>query len=253
MRKVARYKVFLVMRFAWFAVQVSVFAVLITYLVSIGPSSAGSRVSYYEYYLFGAYTSLLFSISVFRGYEIAEEFEEGIIEYHLSLPIKRRILAIGRTLGGGVASFAYTIPMLVFIAVVLGIHDPAALAVAAGSSLLFSIGIVGLAINVVFGLKSGDRTDMLFGIVDALLVRLSTVFYPLPALASVKPYYYAAAVNPLTHLADFLRSLFFFEDLKAFMALSPELMISYIAGFSAGLSALAAAFIERRAEGGGWK
>lgn len=252
-RKVARYKAFLVMRFAWFVVQVSVFAVLITYLVSIRPSS-GPGISYYEFFLFGAYTSLLFSISMFRGYEIAEEFEEGIVEYHLSLPIKRRALAVGRAVGGGVASFVYTLPMLAFIAALLGIRDPAALALAAGSSLLFSIGVVGLAINVVFGLKSGDRTDILFGIVDALLVRLSTVFYPLPALAAVGPhYYYAAAANPLSSLADFLRSLFFFEDLRAFLALSPELMISYIAGFSTGLSALAVAFIEKRAEGGGWK
>jgi len=251
-RKVARYKVFLLMRFAWFAVQVSVFAVLMSYLVAIRPSPS-SGASYYEYYLFGAYTALLFSISMFRGYEIAEEFEEGIIEYHLSLPVRRRILAIGRTIGGGIASFTYTIPMMAFILAILRISNPLLIVIAMLSALAFSIGIVGLAINIVFGLKSGDRTDILFGVVDALLVRLSTIFYPLPFLASVPAYFYAAAANPLTSMADFLRALFLFEDLKAFLYLSREEMISYILGLAVGLSVLAMLFIERRAEGGGWR
>lgn len=251
-RKVARYKVFLIMRFAWFAVQVSVFAVLISYLVAIRPS-AGSSVTYYEYYLFGAYTALLFSISMFRGYEIAEEFEEGIIEYHLSLPVRRRILAIGRTVGGGIASFIYTLPMMLFILIMLRIWNPLLIAIAMLSALAFSIGIVGLAINIVFGLKSGDRTDILFGVVDALLVRLSTIFYPLPFLSAIPAYFYAAMFNPLSSLADFLRALFLFEDLKSFLYLSQEQMISYIAGLAIGLSVLAMLFIERKAEGGGWR
>lgn len=251
-RKVARYKVFLLMRFAWFVVQVSVFAVLISYLVAIRPSTA-SGISYYEYYLFGAYTALLFSISMFRGYEIAEEFEEGIIEYQLSLPVRRRILAIGRTIGGGIASFIYTLPMMLFILIMLGISNPLLIAIAMISALAFSIGIVGLAINIVFGLKSGDKTDILFGVVDALLVRLSTIFYPLPFLSTIPAYFYAALVNPLSSLADFLRALFLFEDLKAFLYLSQEQMISYIAGLAIGLSVLAMLFIERKAEGGGWR
>ncbi|MDT7888787.1 MAG: ABC transporter [Desulfurococcales archaeon] len=251
-RKVARYKVFLLMRFAWFVVQVSVFAVLMSYLVAIRPS-ATSSTSYYEFYLFGAYTALLFSISMFRGYEIAEEFEEGIIEYHLSLPVRRRILAIGRTIGGGIASFTYTLPMMLFIIMMLGIWNPLSILIAMLSALAFSIGIVGLAINIVFGLKSGDRTDILFGVVDALLVRLSTIFYPLPFLSTVPAYFYAAMINPLSSLADFLRALFLFEDLKVFLYLDQGQMISYILGLAVGLSVMAMLFIERRAEGGGWR
>jgi len=251
-RKVARYKVFLLMRFAWFIVQVSVFAVLISYLVTIR-SLGTSGIGYYEYYLFGAYTALLFSISMFRGYEIAEEFEEGIIEYQLSLPIKRRILAIGRTIGGGIASFIYTLPMMLFILLLLGITNPVLIAIAILSALAFSIGIVGLAINIVFGLKSGDKTDILFGVVDALLVRLSTIFYPLPFLSVFPPYFYAAMYNPLSNMADFLRALFFFQDLKIFIHAPPENLISYIVGLAVGLSILAMLFIERRVEGGGWK
>ncbi len=251
-RKLARYKIFLLMRFAWFIVQVSVFAVLVSYMVSIrAPGS--SNIGYYEYYLFGAYTALLFSISMFRGYEIAEEFEEGIIEYHLSLPVKRRILAIGRTIGGGVASFTYTLPMMIFILVMLRIFNPVSVVIAILSALIFSIGIVGLAVNIVFGLKSGDRTDILFGVVDALLVRLSTIFYPLPFLAVIPPYFYAAMYNPLSNMADLLMALFFFEDLKSFIHAPPEYMVSYIVGLAAGLSILAMLFIERKAEGGGWK
>jgi hypothetical protein len=59
--------------------------------------------------------------------------------------------------------------------------------------------------------------------------------------------------NPLSSLADFLRALFLFEDLKSFLYLSQEQMISYIAGLAIGLSVLAMLFIERKAEGGGWR
>ncbi len=54
--------------------------------------------------------------------------------------------------------------MMVFILLILRIADPIAIAVAILSALAFSIGVVGLAINIVFGLKSGDRADILFGL-----------------------------------------------------------------------------------------
>ena len=44
---------------------------------------------------------MLFSISASDAYEVAEEFEEGIAEYHLALPIKRSVLSLDRAVGGG--------------------------------------------------------------------------------------------------------------------------------------------------------
>ena len=44
---------------------------------------------------------MLFSISASDAYEVAEEFEEGIAEYHLALPIKRSVCRwTGQSAGG---------------------------------------------------------------------------------------------------------------------------------------------------------
>lgn len=250
-RKIFRYKIFILMRIAWFSVQVGFFAYLITAVVS---QRFGSSVTYYHFYLLGAYTSILFTITMFRGYEIAQEFEEGVIEYMLSLPIKRRVLAIGRVLGGSISSFILALPMFLIVIALLGEFDPATILAAMASAYLFSIGIVGLAISLVFLLRSGDTTDIAFGIMDSLLVRLSTVFYPAIALLSFLPYYYVSASNPLSYLADFLRWLFYPQELGKYIIQSDPLnIISFLLGFSISLTTLATIFIERRVEGGGWR
>jgi len=250
-RKIARYRFFLLMRFSWFIIQVSIFAVLISSLVAARKGL--TDFNYYQFYLFGVYTSILFSIALFRGYEIAEEFEEGIIEYQLSLPIKRKILAIGRSIGGGIASFIYTLPMFAFVVAMLGAFNLKAILISLLGTLLFSIGVVGLAASIVLFAKSGDITDILFGIIDALLLRLSTIFYPAVVLSIFQPYYYAAIANPLSHITDLIRIFFFFEDFKAIAISDPLSMIAYIVGFSIGLSSLTIFLIEKKVEGGGWK
>ncbi len=250
-RKIARYRFFLLMRFSWFIIQVSIFAVLISSLVAV--RRGFTEFNYYQFYLFGVYTSILFSIALFRGYEIAEEFEEGIIEYQLSLPIKRKILAIGRSIGGGIASFIYTLPMFAFVVFMLGVYNVAAILISMFGALLFSIGVVGLAASIVLFAKSGDVTDILFGIIDALLLRLSTIFYPAVVLSVFQPYYYAAIVNPLSHITDLIRVFFFFEDFRYITISDPLSMAMYILGFSIGLSSLTILLIEKKVEGGGWK
>ncbi|MEM3830599.1 MAG: hypothetical protein QXU60_04915 [Sulfolobales archaeon] len=250
LRKILRYKIFILMRVAWFTVQVGFFAYLIAAVVSY---RFGSQITYYHFYLLGAYTSILFSISMFRGYEIAQEFEEGMIEYMLALPIRRRVLAIGRIIGGSLASFILTIPMLVIVLILLGTMDLYSISLAMLSALIFSVGIVGLSISLVFLLKSGDRTDITFGILDSLLARLSTIFYPAIVLLSILPYYYIASSNPLSYLADLLRWIFYPQELGKMILQDPARLGFFLLGFAVSVGVLSSLYIERRVEGGGWR
>lgn len=249
-RKIMRYKVFILMRVAWFSVQVGFFAYLISHIVG---QRFGGELTYYHFYLLGAYTSILFTVSMFRGYETAQEFEEGLIEYMLSLPIKRKILAIGRILGGSIASFILTLPMMLIVLFLLGAFDLFSILLAMASAMIFSIGIVSLSISLVFLIKSGDATDITFGILDSLLVRLSTVFYPAIILLSFIPYYYVSSVNPLSYLADFLRWIFYPQELSKYLINNPMNLAFFIIGFATSILVLATIFIEKKIEGGGWK
>ncbi|MEZ0290797.1 MAG: hypothetical protein ABWJ42_06905 [Sulfolobales archaeon] len=250
LRKILRYKVFILMRIAWFTVQVGFFAYIISMIVG---QRFGSQTTYYHFYLLGAYTSILFTVSMFRGYEIAQEFEEGMIEYMLSLPIRRKILAIGRIIGGSIASFILTIPMMAIVLILLQITDLISITLAMLSALIFSVGIVSLSISLVFILRSGDTADIAFGMLDSLLVRLSTVFYPAIILMSFLPYYYVATGNPLSYLADLLRWIFYPTELGRIILQDPARLGFFLLGFSLTLSTLGVLFIERRVEGGGWK
>jgi len=62
---------------------------------------------YFEYYVAGVVIMMLYSASVFIGYDIFEEAEHGVFEYLLSLPVSRRELVFGRSIGGGIRSFVF--------------------------------------------------------------------------------------------------------------------------------------------------
>jgi ABC-2 type transport system permease protein len=247
-----RRTVFVVMRISWFILQVTIFGLAMNAMVRFRGMVA-QGIDYYHFYLFGVYASMLFSISVSKAYDVAEEFEEGMIEYLLSLPIKRKVLALGRSVGGGLAAFLFTVPMLLVIFVLLGSFEPLAMLISILAALVFSVGVTGFVISVVLSLKSSDTTDIFFGVLDALIIRLSTVFYPAVIIAKIAPYYYASLVNPVSHFVDLLRTLFFFEEFKTIAVADPYLMMAYLFGFAAGVASLAIYIVERRVEGGGWK
>jgi len=252
--KLKNQKVFLAMRVAWFTLQVLVFARAISFIVSQSILEYTGGVDYYYFYLLGIYTSLIYSTSISRGYVIADEFDDGIVEYHLSLPIKRGVFAVGRVLGSSLSTIIFTLPMMIVVYVILGVSNLFSIIVSLISALVFSIGIVSFVLLLVFSVKSTDLTDILVGAIDALLVRLSTVFYPLPVIeaSGIAPYYVIALMNPISNLADFLRILVFPEYYMVFKyGVAP--IVVYMVAFSMGLLVLAVEYYERKLEAGGWK
>ena len=241
-------KVFVAMRLSWFVIQVFIFARAISLIVR-----QLTGVNYYEFYLLGVYVSILYSTSISRGYVIADEFDDGIVEYHLSLPIKRNIFVLGRILGCSLAALLFTLPMMLIVLIAVNALNLTGLLVSMIMAYIFSIGVVGLVILVVVNVKSTDATDILFGTIDAILVRLSSIFYPLPIIQAIgiAPYYYAALFNPLTSIADFIRLLFIPEF--TLYTVSPYALVLYILGFSIGMIVLAMEHYTKKLEAGGWK
>lgn len=252
--KLKNQKVFIVMRFAWFTIQILVFARAVSYIVSQVILQYTGGVDYYYFYILRVYTTLLYSTSIARGYMIADEFDDGIVEYHLSLPIRRNLLAVGRVLGSSVSTIIFTTPMMLVVYYVLGVCSLVLVMVSLLSAFVFSMGIVSFVILIVFSMKSTDLTDIVVGAIDSLLVRLSTVFYPLPVIAAsgIAPYYVAAVLNPISHASDFLRILVF-PEYHLIAPYGPVALILYITGFSMGLLILAIEYYEKRLEAGGWR
>lgn len=252
--KLKNQRVFLAMRIAWFTIQVLVFARAISAIVHSSVKGLVGGVDYYYFYLLGVYTSLLYSTGISRGYIIADEFDDGVVEYHLSLPVKRSVFAVGRVLGSSLSTLVFTLPMMILVYLVLGVRNVVTVLISIGASMAFSMGVVCFVLLVVFTFKSTDLTDILVGAIDALLVRLSTVFYPLPVVeaSGVGTYYVVTLLNPISHLADFFRVLVFPEYYLVIQhGFFPSIV--YLVGLAMGMLVLAIEYYEKKLEAGGWK
>ena len=97
-------------------------------------------------------------------------------------------------------------------------------------------------------IKSSDRFDISLGVIDALIVRLSTTLYPLAYM----PSYYAdiARFNPLTFAADLFR---WGAGIESAFLTSPAIAVLGIVSFFSLFTFLGIFLHERRIEGGGWQ
>ncbi|MEM1873790.1 MAG: ABC transporter permease [Acidilobaceae archaeon] len=245
-RKLSKYKFFLAMRFSWFIFQVLLFGYIISNMVDSARVAAG--FDYYKFYIAGSYVAILFSLSALHGYDIIEEFEDGIINYHLSLPISRRVLTLGRVLGGGLAVFILSLPMSLILAYVMKAGVLPYLGLLA-VSLLFSLGLTSGSMALALTLRASEKLDVVMGTLDSLAIRLSTAFYPITVIASIAIYYYLALGNPVSHVADSIR-YFFGDEVGPYRVADFWLMAAYILGFATASVLAAMFFMDRRAEGG---
>ncbi len=237
LRMIIQYKLFLILRWLWYFLQVLIFGLAISSLVVVE--------NYYFYYAAGIYVATLYSTAMFVAFDIAEEAEHGVVDYLLSLPINRRLLIIGRAIGGGLRSILATVPPLIFTLILIGVTDPIVFIEALLGLLLLSFGVAGLGITIVSLLKSGDKTDILLGALDAFMIRLSTVFYP---RAFMPPYYSgAAAINPLTHASELFR-----YGLGIGVEGDPIYSMVILIAFMVSMTTFGIYLYEKRMEGGGW-
>jgi len=237
------HKILLFMRALWFLAQIVLFGLIASRMVIVP--------NYFEYYAAGVTIIILYSTAIYIGYDIYEEAEHGIVEYLLSLPISRKELAIGRSIGGGLRSFIYVAPLMGIVLALLGISNPFNLLIAFLSLFLFSFGVAGMSMTLAMGIKSSDKFDILMGVVDALIVRLSTVMYPQVFIQQTNPFYANIAnFNPLTFASDLFR---WGAGIEQYITFSPLISVIAIIFFFSIFSFIGVIFYERKLEGGGWE
>ena len=134
------HKILLFMRAVWFIAQIALFGLIASRMVIVP--------NYFEYYAAGITITILYSTAVFIGYDIYEEAENGIVEYLLSLPISRKKLAIGRSIGGGLRSFIYVAPFMGIVLAWIGVRNPINFMLAFFSLFLFAFGVAGMSITL---------------------------------------------------------------------------------------------------------
>ena len=237
------HKILLFMRAVWFIAQIALFGLIASRMVIVP--------NYFEYYAAGITITILYSTAVFIGYDIYEEAEHGIVEYLLSLPISRKKLAIGRSIGGGLRSFIYVAPLMGIVLAWIGVRNPINFMIAFFSLFLFAFGVAGMSITIAMGVKSSDKFDILMGALDALIVRLSTVMYPKVYIERANPFYAElASFNPLTFASELFR---WGAGIEQYLTFEPLLSVLVIVAFFSIFTLIGIIFYEKRLEGGGWQ
>lgn len=245
LRAFVQYRFMLIMRGIWFTAQIALFGVVVNTLVQ------QTVTNYLHYYVAGVTIITLYSTSMFIGYDIYEEAEHGVFEYLLTLPVSRRELVLGRSIGGGLRSFIYIGPLIVIVLFILGVANPLNLVVSLLALFLFAFGVSGMSITIAVGMKSGDKFDILIGVLDALIVRLSTTMYPLAFMQQAMPSYAAIAnFNPLTYASDLFR---WGTGVESALQYSPLIGILGLFIFFFGFTFVGVVFYEKRLEGGSWQ
>jgi len=249
LRMFMRYKFILIMRGIWFVSQVALFGLVVSKMVEVAAAAAG--INYFQYYVAGVTIITLYSTSMFIGYDIFEEAEHGVFEYLLTLPVSRRELVLGRSIGGGLRSFIYVGPLLVVVLSLLGVSNPFHFLLALASLFLFAFGVSGMSITIAVAMKSGDKYDILIGVLDALIVRLSTTMYPPVYLQQAMPTYATIAqFNPLTYASDLFR---WGTGIEGALHVNPFVGVLALFIFFFSFTFVGVVFYERRLEGGSWQ
>jgi len=242
-----QYKFLIIIRAIWFISQIVLFGLIASRMIS-----TDAVQDYFRYYVAGLSVMTLYSAAIFIGFDIYEEAEHGVFEYLLSLPVSRRQLVLGRSIGGGLRSFIYVGPLIGVSLYVLGSVNPLSFLVSLFALFLFSFGVSGMSITIAVVIKSSDRFDILMGVLDALIVRLSTAMYPLAVVQTANSLYgVVASFNPITYAADLFR---WGTGIEAIITLDNPLMpLLGIIAFFAFFTFVGVIIYDRRIEGGGWQ
>lgn len=244
-----QYKFLLIMRGIWFVSQVALFGLVVNQMVQ--SATAQYNINYFEYYVAGVTIITLYSTAMFIGYDIFEEAEHGVFEYLLTLPVSRRELVLGRSIGGGLRSFVYVGPLIAVVLLILGVSSPLYFIIAFAALFLFAFGISGMSITLAVAMKSGDKYDIVVGVLDALIVRLSTTMYPIVYMQKAMPAYAEIAnFNPLTFASDLFR---WGTGVEGSLQFSPLVGIAGLFVFFFAFTFIGVVFYERRLEGGSWQ
>jgi ABC-type polysaccharide/polyol phosphate export permease len=200
--------------------------------------------NYYFYYGTGVLIILTFNVSTWAGRRFVEGAHEGRLMYILSLPFGRGELFLEQVLLGIVVNVVRIGPPLVLM-LWLAAMPPITFLTSLLALLGLSVSVMGIMISLSFAaFKSFDIYSAIVAGMSAILIRFSTVLYPL----SYMPAAYAAVsrANPLTYGADLLRSTL---SVDVSLLLNPELSAFVVAAVGVSTLTLGMALVPRVLEG----
>ncbi|MHA1299524.1 MAG: ABC transporter permease [Candidatus Helarchaeota archaeon] len=209
--------IFLGVQYISFIIQIFVYSMVLNALIPF--------LNYITYYATGMSILTLWSISMYTVYFVYGEKTHGILPYILTLPITRRDYVIGRVIGSSTRTLVYILPLFVITVIVTGVENILNLIMVMGLLYLFIFGVTGLAVTIGSAIKGERKLDIIMGVIDAFMIRISTIYYPMYAMDTWMRI--GTMINPLSHIATLFRwSL----GIKNFFSpeFPPELIISII-------------------------
>lgn len=226
-----------VYNWVFFAFQYFIYGQLVSKLVV-------SLSNYYLYYGTGLLIILTFNIGSWAGRRFVEGAHEGRLRYILSLPITRGELFLEQVLLGMLVNLVRVGPPLILVLVLNGM-PPIVLFTSLLVLLAMSVGMMGIMIALSFvAFKSFDIYSAIVAGLSAILIRFSTVLYPLAFM----PHAYGAVSlgNPLTYGADLLRNAI---GLDVGSLLDPGLSAFVVVAVGVSTLTLGMALVPRTLEG----
>jgi len=229
----------------WFAfsAQIFIYGALMSHLISIP-----GIPNYQQFYAVGFAVMMTFDVGSHAGREFVEAAHEGRLPYLLSLPVSRSKLFLSIALKGGLElALMLMVPFGIILALI-GNLTLVSMAAAAATLFCLGFGIAGLMLGLSFiAFKSSDMYSAITTGLSALLIRFSTVMYPLIYLARASPGYDSVArFSPLTYGAD-LAHLFFGFDPS--MLLSPTIAVAVLMALAVSTVGLCTFLLQRLVEG----
>ncbi len=195
LKRLWNYKLFIFTNALTFLVQIFVYAFILDFLVD--------DLAYTQFYAAGVAVLTLWSFGMWAAWEIADERSEGVIDYHLTLPLSRTEYVLARMVGGTLRTIVYSIPLLIVFLFITGIGSAVNLLIVFGLLFLFAFGVTGLGVIIGSFTKEHTKLSFILGLIDAFLIRLSTIYYPERAMDYWMQF--VSRINPLTHASDALR------------------------------------------------
>ena len=214
--------IFLLVQYVSFIIQIFVYSIVLNALMPF--------TNYVTYYATGMTILTLWSISMYTVYFVYGEKTHGILPYILTLPITRRDYVIGRVVGSSIRVMVYILPLFFITIILTGITDPLNLLLVIGLLFLFIFGVNGLAVTLGSGIKGERKLDIIMGVIDAFMIRISTIYYPayilnIPVMAPWMRI--GSMVNPLSHVATLFRWSLGIQPFYT-VGFPPELILSIV-------------------------
>lgn len=230
--------IWILMEWSVFLVQIWVYGAMLSQLVT-------GVENYYQFFTVGLIIMITFDMASHTGRQFVEHAHEGRLPYLLSLPISRSKLFLTICLQGGTElALMLAVPLAVTFLI---IGNLTLVSVIACIMTLFwlGFGVAGLMLGLSFiAFKSSDLYTAIVTGLSTIIIRFSTVLYPLMVLPAL--YALPAALSPLTYGSDLVRYILNFD--KSIL-IDPYYAMFVLAALSASTLGLGLVLIQRLVEG----